>query len=420
MRPTRIHHLSGRPRATWVSPGIVAPLAIALMCACGEAAAQEPAAPQAVPAAQLQAAIDKLGNLDYATRTNAARTVRRTPPSQAVPALLQTVSEHTDGYVRYRALVLLTGFNDPRTKDAMRESLSSPNDRLRAVAYTFFEHSPDPAVVTALLAALDKEQSEFVRPALVRALAAAAKDPAGPDARGEVVRVRQALVRDVGRGEDFFRSVVIEALGDYKAVYAFDAISAVAKLEGPLQDDAALALGKLGDKRALATLAGLQRTAPRLAQPSVAAAICLLDVNCGTHEAFIGETLSFADKNPGFQELLRRAASALGALAVAGRSESLDKLFAIGIPATDEATRAPVALAVGAVGLRNTTLMLAWLAKAPNQAAALGLLAEGVEMLEEDLDKERFFALTRRMYWDAPEAASTRALMQTIIGKLDF
>src|SRR6185295_15494085 len=75
MRPTRIHHLSGRPRATRVSPGIVAPLAIALMCACGEAAAQEPAAPQAVPAAQLQAAIDKLGNLDYATRTNAARTV---------------------------------------------------------------------------------------------------------------------------------------------------------------------------------------------------------------------------------------------------------------------------------------------------------------------------------------------------------
>src|SRR6266516_2938529 len=87
---------------------------------------QEPSAPQPVSAAQLKAAIDKLGDLDYATRTNAARTVRRTPAAQAVPALIQTVSEHKDGYVRYRALVLLTGFNDPRTKDSMREVLTSP------------------------------------------------------------------------------------------------------------------------------------------------------------------------------------------------------------------------------------------------------------------------------------------------------
>ena len=42
------------------------------------ALSQEPVAPQAVSAAQLQAAIDKLGDLDYATRTNASRTVRRT------------------------------------------------------------------------------------------------------------------------------------------------------------------------------------------------------------------------------------------------------------------------------------------------------------------------------------------------------
>ena len=51
------------------------------------------------------------------------------------------------------------------------------------------------------------------------------------------------LTRDVGRGEDFFRGAVIEALGDYKAGYAYDALTAVARLEGPLQDDAALAPG---------------------------------------------------------------------------------------------------------------------------------------------------------------------------------
>src|SRR3989442_12018556 len=181
------------------------------------AGAQEPRAPQAVPAAQLQAAIDKLGDLDYATRTNAARTVRRTPGAQAVPALLQAVAEHADGYVRYRALVLLTGFNDPRAKDAMRESLASPNDRLRPVAYSFFEHNPDRAMTATFLSSLHTEQAEVVPPAVVRALAALGPQP--------------ALLREVTRGEDFFRSAVIEALGDYKAAYAFDALTAVAKID---------------------------------------------------------------------------------------------------------------------------------------------------------------------------------------------
>src|SRR6185436_8382785 len=102
---------------------------------------------------------------------------------------------------------------------------TSPNDRLRTVAYSFFEHNPDPRMVPDLLAAVDKEQAEFVRPALVRALAALGADG----------RVQPVLVREAGRGEDFFRSVVIEALGDYKARYAFDAIIAIAKLDGPLQ-----------------------------------------------------------------------------------------------------------------------------------------------------------------------------------------
>ena len=34
--------------------------------------------------------------------------------------------------------------------------------------------------------------------------------------------------------------MTIEALGDHKAAYALDALQRVAKLEGPLQDDAAL------------------------------------------------------------------------------------------------------------------------------------------------------------------------------------
>jgi hypothetical protein len=387
------------------------------LCTCGvlwmggaaALGAQEPPAPQPVSAAQLQAAIDKLGDLDYATRTNASRTIRRTPGSQAVPALLRAVAEHRDGYVRYRALVLLTGFNDPRTKDAMRESLASPNDRLRAVAYSFFEHNLDRTMIEGLLAALDRELAEFVRPALVRALAAHGEDP----------RVQSALTREAARGEDFFRSVVIEALGDYKALFAFDAVTAVAKLDGPLQDDAALALGKMGDKRALETLAGLQRTAPRTRQPTVAAGICLLGVNCDSHENYLLETLKFADANPGFQDLLRGAAGGLGALGVSGRASAASALFDIGIPSRDP-TRAPVALAVATIALRNTPLMLSLVEKHPARGDAIALVAEGFDMLEEDLDKERFFALVRRTYWESPENSPVRELMQTLIGKLEF
>src|SRR5258705_9757005 len=126
--------------------------------------AQEPSAPQPVSAAEFSAAIDKLGALDYDVRTAASRTVRRTLGEQAVPALLQAVAEHRDGYVRYRALVLLTGFNDPRTKDAMRESRTSPNDRLRTVAYAFFEHHPDRAMIPDLLLPLNQRKGEFVGP----------------------------------------------------------------------------------------------------------------------------------------------------------------------------------------------------------------------------------------------------------------
>ena len=393
---------------------------VGTLCAARATRAQdpralEPAAPQTVSPAQLQAAIAKLGDLDYATRTDASRVVRRTASAQAVPALLQAVSEQADGYVRYRALVLLTGFNDPRAKDAMRESLASPNDRLRTVAYSFFEHTPDRAMLAQFMTALDKEQAEFVRPALVRALASLVAAGQGD----EITRARQALVREVSRGEDFFRSAVIEALGDYKAQYAVDALTAVARLDGPLQDDAALALGKIGDKRALETLAAIQRSAPRTAQPSIAAAICLLGVNCESHQSYLADTLKFSDKNPGFQELLRGAAAGLGVLAVAGRTEAADALIEVGAPSRDP-TRAPVALALATVALRNTPLTMTLLEQRRSRESAIELLAEGFDMLEEDLDKERFFAFARRTYWESADNPARRTLMQALIGKLDF
>ena len=51
---------------------------------------------------------------------------------------------------------------------------------------------------------------------------------------------------------------------------------------------------------------------------------------------------------------------------------------------------------------------------------AVALVSEGFDMLEEDFDKERFFVFARRTYWASAEGSTSRDLMQTLIGKLDF
>lgn len=382
-------------------------LAILLLIGLG-AGAQE-RGPSATSAEELRAAINRLGDLDYPTRAKAGRLVRRAPAAQAVPALLQAVQEHQDGYIRFKSLVLLTGFNDPRAGEQMEEALASPNDRLREVAYGYFERHPNRALTARLLEALPKEAGDFVRPSLVRALAAIVDDP----------KVRDALLVDVNRGVDHFRSTVIEALGDFKHAYAVDKLIEVAKLEGPLQDDAVVALGSIGDKRALAILAGLQRTGRRELQPTVAAGICLLGVNCSSHVGYLQKVLGFADDNPGYQELVRAAAAGLGAIAIKGDAESLGILFEQGIPSADP-IRAPLALAVGKVALRNTPLMLQVLQAQKDLPGALALLAEGFDMLEEDLEEEQFFVTVRRGYWAAAEGSPIRRLSEQLITKLDF
>ena len=371
-------------------------------------AAQE-RGPASTSVEEIRAAIDRLADVDYPVRSKAARVIRRAAAAQAVPALLQSAREHKDGYIRFKSLVLLTGFNDPRTAEQMIEMLSSPNDRLRELAYGYFERHPDRALTSRLLAALQKEDGEFVRPSLVRALAAVGDDP----------KVREALLIDVNRGVDHFRSTVIEALGDYRHAYAIPKLTEVVKLEGPLQDDAVLALGKIGDKQSLATLAALQRSGSRELQPTVAAGICLLGVNCSSHVGYLQKVLGFADDNPGYQDLVRAAATGLAAVAIKGNPEALDILLAEGIPSRDP-IRAPLALAAAVVALRNTPLTLDSLQKQKDPGGAIGLLAEGFDMLEEDLEEEQFYVTVRRGYWAAADASPTRRLAESLIGKLDF
>jgi hypothetical protein len=395
--------------------GLVAAAAIA---AAGAAAATRPhQAPAATPAGQpapptredVDKAIDRLGAFDYDERMKAARAVRRAPGTVALPALLDAAAGHADGFVRYRALVLLSGYEDPRVPDQMEQAMGEVNDRLRTVAYEWYERHPEPRLVPAFLKAFETEVAEFVRPALIRAMAAQAGDS----------RLRPALVRDVTRGQDFFRSSVIEALGEYRAAFALKAISEVALLEGPLQDDAVLAIGRIGDKTSLGLLAGLQRTAPREVQPTVAAAICLLGSNCDSHRGFLIRTLTFADRTAGFQQLLRAAAAGLGALAIQGDAEAGRALFEIGEPATDP-TRAPVALALAGLAVRQPARLIPLLAGRQDRDRALQLLREGFDMLEEDFAEEQFFVALRKAYFAEPEGSAARPLIQAVINTLEF
>ncbi len=378
----------------------------------GRAGASAPSMGQegSVSAAQLSAAIDQLGSFGLPARVEASRTVRRASPELAVPALTRAARQHRDSYVRYRALVLLAGFGDASAAGLMRDLIADPNDRLRTVAYAWFEHHKDPSVVPALVEALGREQSEFVRPALLRAVAAHADDP----------RARAAAAPLILNGQDDFRGALIAALGDYRASFALSAIADVARLDGPLQDDAVTALGEIGDPSVHALLTDLQRNGPRPVQPSVAAAMVLLGINVAPNEEFLQKSLTFAATSGQDPVLLRGAAHALAVLAVRNRAGALQALVRTGVSVKDPAREA-IALALGLVALRNPALLLEVLEPEPDRDAALDLLQEAFDMLSsEDYELERFYVEIRRVYWSSAEASPRRRLAEQLIRKLEF
>ena len=366
------------------------------------------AQPGPVAEGDLRAAIDQLGDFDYDVRTRASSLVRRVPEEQALPALAEAVSGHEDEYVRFRALVLLVGFGGAAARQAVLGVLADPNDRLRAVAYGYFEHNPDPTTAGQFLAALETETSEFVRPALIRTLAAHDADPA----------VRDRLVADVDRGVDFFRGAVIEALGDRGAAYALDPLMQIASEPGPLQDDALLALARIGDTRALRTVASLQGRDPVL-EPMVSAAAASLGVDSVMHVRFIADSLRFAVTAGDQQDLLRSAAAGLGALASTGDATALQVLFDVGIGAPDPA-REPIALVLGTLAMRHPATMLAHLETRTDLGAAALVLRDAFDMLDEDFEEERFFMTARAAFWAAPEQSPARAVTEELIRVLEF
>lgn len=350
--------------------------------------------------------IGQLASLDYPTRMNAARSLRRLPASEAVPALAAAVRTHADEFVRYRALVLLTAFNDPGTGALVRAVLDDRNDRLREVAFKWLERNPDPAMRFPLLSALQTEQAEFVRPALVTALVPLGDDP----------EVRRALIGEVTRGLDFFRSATIDALGHHRAAYAVDAIGGVAQLDGPLQSDAVLALGRIGGPAARAALDAVT-TAPPDVQLSIRAARCLLGDGCDAH---LTALLAAATASTATSSAARAALSGVSAMAVGGHAPAFQALA--GLASRPVGLRRVAAGALAAAAVRRPDATIAWLREAPEseRVAALGMLRDGFASLEEDFAEEQFFAAARASYWGAAEASPARAVAASLIQELEF
>jgi HEAT repeat protein len=369
-------------------------------------AAVLPVSGQTPAATDFKTLIGNLGSLDFAKRTDAARLIRRAPATEAVPALTEAVRRHPDEYVRNRAFIVLSAFNDKGTGDLVRTLLTDRNDRLRESAFKWLELHPDPRLAQPLLAALQTELAEFVRPALIGALSAVDQDP----------QVQRALVAEAGRGLDLFRSAVIDALGRRHAAYAVDAIAPITRDEGPLQIDAVLAIGRIGGPKADGIL-GAVPTAPPDVQVTVRAAMCLAGKGCETHIPSLANAATGATSRP---VTVRAAIGGLGAIAETGNVPALRVLL-------DLATRAPalrdeVAIGFSSLALRRPSSVLDWLASAsePERTAAIALLKDGFETLEDDFAEEQFFAATRAMYWQAAENSPTRTLMASILQQLEF
>ena len=82
--------------------------------------------------------------------------------------------------------------------------------------------------------------------------------------------------------------------------------------------------------------------------------------------------------------------------------------------------RAPIALAVGTAALRNPPILFAALRAQSDLDAALGLLGEAFDMLEEDFEEERFYVTVRERYWQSAEGSAEQAIAEAVMQKLEF
>ena len=129
--------------------------------------------------------------------------------------------------------------------------------------------------------------------------------------------------------------------------------------------------------------------------------------------------ITFAAAALDHQDLLRSAAAGLGALVSRGDAGALQVLFDVGVGAQAIA-REPIALVLGMLAMRHSAAVLAHLETRTDLAAAVLVLRDAFDMLDEDLEEERFFMTTRAAFWAAPERSPARAVAEELIRALEF
>jgi hypothetical protein len=72
------------------------------------------------------------------------------------------------------------------------------------------------------------------------------------------------------------------------------------------------------------------------------------------------------------------------------------------------------------LAMRHPTAVLAHLETRTDLDAAALVLRDAFDMLDEDLEEERFFMTARSAFWAASEQSSARAVAETLIRVLEF
>ena len=221
---------------------------------------------------------------------------------------------------------------------------------------------------------------------------------------------------EVPRGLVFFRCAVFDALGGHRAVYAVESIAATSKQNGPLQDDALLALGRIGGTRAVAALGEFTSGTPEAAE-MVRAARCLVGEKCAES---IAALVAAASSDEGRPSTISGAIDALEAVAQNRNEAALSSLITLGVKKT--ALRERVAVSVASVALRQPDWMVERIGAmdAATRETVITMLKDGFDSLDEDFNEEQFFAAVRAGYWRAADGSAGRTLAATLIQRLEF
>ena len=118
--------------------------------------------------------------------------------------------------------------------------------------------------------------------------------------------------------------------------------------------------------------------------------------------------------------VLRAGITGLTALAATGNQPATAALVTLG--GRGGVVRDQAAIGLGTVAVMDPDYLIAWLDRAPQQTreAAIALLKDGFDDLEEDFGEEQFFAAARATYWKAADGSDTRSLASLLIQRLEF